>query len=114
MNFAPTLSRNTAGYTNSKRLLQWALAVNGFYAANFEGDFDTSTYLAVFSFQELVELDADGIAGKNTWASLLSSCGNTARTVTAFDTSTRLTDATAVSLYNAGYIEGYLKRLKMD
>lgn len=105
MNLAPTLSRNIAGYTNSKRLLQWALAVNGFYAANFEGNFDTSTYLSVFSFQELVELDADGIAGKNTWASLLSSCGNTARTVTAFDTSTRLTDATAASLYNAGYRE---------
>ncbi|RDY29988.1 hypothetical protein [Lachnotalea glycerini] len=33
----------------------------------------------------------DGIAGKNTWASLLSSRGNTASSATAFDTSTRLT-----------------------
>ena len=28
MNKAPTLSRNISGYTNSKRLLQWALTIN--------------------------------------------------------------------------------------
>lgn len=105
MNMAPTISQYTSGYTNSKRLLQWALAVNGFYSGNFLGNFDTSTYLAVFGFQELMELDADGIAGKNTWASLLSSCGNTSRTVTAFDTSTRLTAVTAGNLVNLGFTD---------
>ncbi len=105
MNSAPIISINTSGYTNSKRLLQWTLVVNGFYGQNLDGDFDGITRLNVISFQELLALDADGIVGKNTWASLLSSCGNTSRTVTAFDTSTRLTAVTAESMRNDGYEE---------
>lgn len=105
LNAAPTLSINKTGYTNSKRLLQWALAVNGFYADNLEGTYDTSTQTAVTEFQELMELGADGIAGKNTWASLLVSYGNASRTATAFDTSTRLTETIAENLVNAGYQE---------
>lgn len=105
LNAAPTLSTNKKGYTNSKRLLQWALAINGFYADNFDGNFNTSTKTAVTEFQELMELDADGIAGKNTWASLLVSYGSTSRKATAFDTSTRLTEITAAKLVNAGYKE---------
>lgn len=105
MNAAPTLSRNTSGYTNSKRLLQWCLAINGFYPGGFTGTFGDGTYNAVYSFQNLMELGADGIAGKNTWASLLSSCGNTDRATTAFDTATRLTAATARAMKNSGYTE---------
>jgi len=105
MNAAPTLSINTSGYTNSKRLLQWSLAINGFYADNLEGTFNTSTKEAVTEFQELIELGADGIAGKNTWASLLVSYGNTSWTGTACDTATRLDSLTVVQIKNAGYDE---------
>ncbi len=105
MSSAPTLSINTSGYTNSKRLLQWSLAVNGFYADNLDGTFNTSTREAVIDFQELMELGADGIAGQNTWASLLVSYGNTSRTGTACDTATRLTASTAAALKSAGYEE---------
>lgn len=105
MNKAPTLSRNTSGYTNSKRLLQWGLTINGFYPGNLAGSFDSTMYTAVYNFQDFLCLGADGIAGKTTWASLLSSRGNTARSATAFDTSTRLTSTTANDLKNAGYSE---------
>lgn len=50
-------------------------------------------------------LGADGIAGKDTWAALLSSRGNTSRKATAFDTSTRLTLVTATAMKEAGYVD---------
>jgi len=103
MNAAPTLSRNTSGRTASKRLLQCALAVNGFWPGGLTGTFGDGTYQAVYSFQDFLCLGADGIAGKNTWASLLKSSGNTARSATACDTSTRLTATTAQALITAGY-----------
>lgn len=105
MNKAPTLSKNTTGYTASKRLLQWGLTINGYYPGNMSGNFDTNTYNAVYNFQNFLCLGADGIAGKNTWAALLSSRGNTARSASAFDTSTRLTPTTANALKEAGYTE---------
>lgn len=105
MNKAPTLSKNTSGYTNSKRLLQWGLAINGFYPGDFSGAFGNDTYQAVYDFQNFMCLGADGIAGKNTWAALLSARGNTSRKATAFDTSTRLTLATAVAMKEAGYVD---------
>ena len=105
MSKAPTLSKNTTGYTASKRLLQWGLTINGYYPGNMSGNFDTDTYNAVYNFQEFLCLGADGVAGKNTWAALLSSRGNTNRSATAFDTSTRLTLTTATALKNAGYTD---------
>lgn len=105
MNKAPTLSKNTSGYTASKRLLQWGLTINGFYPGSMSGTFDTSTYNAVYDFQDFLCLGADGVVGKNTWASLLSSKGNTSRTATAFDTATKLTETTALALKTAGYTE---------
>ncbi len=103
MNVAPTLSRNTSGYTNSKRLLQMALTVNGYYPGGLTGTFGNGTYNAVYNFQDFLCLGADGIAGKNTWASLLKSNGNSQRAATACDTATRLTQTTANSLVAAGY-----------
>ena len=100
---APTLSRNTNGYTNSKRLLQWALAINGFYPGGFTGTFGDGTYAAVYNFQDFCCLGADGIAGKLTWASLLKSNGDSSRAGTACDTATRLTSTKALALKNAGY-----------
>lgn len=105
MNKAPTLSKTTTGYSNSKRLLQWGLTINGYYPDNMSGNFDINTYNAVYDFQDFLCLGADGVAGKNTWAALLSSRGNTNRSATAFDTSTRLTITTATAIKNAGYTE---------
>ena len=105
MGAAPTLSTSTSGYTNSKRILQWCLAVNGFYPGGFDGAFGQGTADAVYQFQELMCLGADGIVGQNTWAALLSSCGNTNRSATCFDTSTRLTVNTAKALRDLGYLE---------
>ncbi|MBE5912885.1 MAG: DUF1906 domain-containing protein [Pseudobutyrivibrio ruminis] len=106
MNAAPTLTKKTKGYTASKRLLKWALTVNGYYPYGLnEGVFDDKTYNAIYEFQDFLRLGADGMAGKNTWASLLSSRGNTARKATACDTSTRLSRFTATDLKNAGYTD---------
>ena len=102
-NKAPTLSKNTSGYTASKRLLQIALTVNGYYPGAINGTFDTATYQAVYDFQAFACIGADGIAGKNTWASLVKSNGYSGRSATACDTATRLDTATATALKNAGY-----------
>lgn len=102
MGKAPTLSKNKSGYTASKRLLQWGLAINGYYPGNLSGTFDNGTYNAVHSFQDFLCLGADGIVGKNTWAALLSSRGNTSRSATAIDTCTRLNATSAKALKDAG------------
>jgi len=103
LNSAPTLSRNTSGYTNSKRLLQWALCVNGYYPGGFTGTFGNGTYNAVYSFQDFSCIGADGVVGKKTWASLMISCGDTTRQGSACDCSTRLTAERAATLVSAGY-----------
>lgn len=101
MNAAPTLAK---GSTNSEsiKLLQWALIVNG-HIIDQTLKFDDATYNAVRAFQELLCLGVDGIVGKDTWASLLSTCGNTSRKTTACDTSTQLTETTAKRLIDNGY-----------
>lgn len=102
MGKAPTLSKDKSGYTASKRLLQWGLAINGYFPGNLSGTFDNGTYNAVHSFQDFLCLEPDGIAGKNTWAALLSSRGNTSRSATAIDTCTRLNATSAKALKEAG------------
>lgn len=102
---APTLSRNTNGYTNSKRLLQWCLTINGFYPGSFSGAFDTNTYNSLYAFQEFVGLDADGICGKQTWASLITSRGSSERSATALDTSKKITFENATAIKDAGYTD---------
>lgn len=102
---APTLSKNTNGYTNSKRLLQWCLAINGFYPGSFSGTFDTNTYNSLYAFQQFVCLGADGICGKQTWASLITSRGSSDRKATALDTSKKITLENATAIKNAGYTD---------
>lgn len=101
MSAAPLLSTGSTDTENIK-LLQWSLIVNG-YLVTVTKQYDEQTRQAVYNFQEFLCLGADGIAGQNTWASLLATCGNTSRSVTAFDTATRLTDAVAAKLVTAGY-----------
>lgn len=101
MSFAPTLSKGSTNLESIK-LLQWALNINGF-KVDFTKKFDEFTYKAVYDFQDFLCLGADGIVGKNTWASLLATCGNTERKTTACDTSTQLTAVTAKKLKDYGY-----------
>ena len=99
----PTLSVNTSGYTNTKRILQWALCVNGYYPGGFTGTFGTGTYNAVVSFQTFYSLTADGVVGKNFWGALMTSCGDTSRKATACDCATILTAEKAAALKSNGY-----------
>jgi len=99
----PTLSKNTSGYTNTKRILQWALCVNGYYPGGFTGTFGTGTYNAVVSFQTFFCLTADGIVGKNGWGALMKSSGDTSRSATACDCATIIDAAKASTLYSNGY-----------
>ncbi len=76
---------------------------------------------AVKEFQEFVGLIADGIAGKDTWASLLTSSGNPNRKGTGCDRAHPLTKEIASALAADGrkvigrYIGGGLwKRLKRE
>ncbi len=103
INKSPMLSINTSGYTNSKRLLQWALIVNGFYPGSPDGIFGTNTYNALYSFQDFVCLSADGICGKQSWYSLLSSKGDRNRNATALDTAHIFNQSEAQQFYNAGF-----------
>lgn len=102
---APTLSKNTSGYINSKRLLQWCLTLDGFYPGSFNGIFDTDTYNSLYAFQEFVGLKADGVCGKQSWASLITSCGSSDRKATALDTSKKITLENAAAIKQAGYTD---------
>lgn len=53
------------------RVLQGALICNGYSTNGFDGIFGSGTKSAVKSYQSYHGLSADGIAGKNTFASLL-------------------------------------------
>lgn len=99
----PTLSKNTSGYPNTKRILQWALCVNGYYPGGFTGTFGDGTYNAVMSFQKFFCLSADGIVGKNSWGALMTSCGDTSRAASACDCATILTTEKAAALKYGGY-----------
>ncbi|MCX4299921.1 MAG: phage tail tip lysozyme, partial [Lachnospiraceae bacterium] len=102
---APTLSKKTSGYTNSKRLMQWCLAINGFYPGSFSGTFDEDTFSSLYDFQQFLCLGADGICGKQTWASLITSRGSSDRKATALDTSKKITLENAAAIKNAGYTD---------
>lgn len=103
LNKAPTISKNTSGYTNSKRILQWALTINGFYPGTADGVWGTATYNAIYNFQSFLCLGADGICGKQSWASLMTSKGDKNRTANALDTSRQITKEVASRLYQNGY-----------
>lgn len=79
--------------------MQWCLTINGFYPGSYSGTFDTNTYNSLYAFQKFVCLDADGICGKQAWASLIVSRGASNRKATALDTSKK------ISLENAAAIK---------
>lgn len=101
MNNCPTLRRGNTG--PFVYLLQYALYLNGFDPNGFDGQFGGGAFAAVSDFQRFTCLDSDGIAGKRTWASLLSSRGDVTRNCTACDTATRINSNAANTLENAGF-----------
>lgn len=104
LNSLPTLGININ--TDKKDfilLLQYALYLNGFDPNGFDGLFGGGAEKAVADFQRSVALDADGIAGRQTWAALLVSYGDVNRTCRACDTATVLTQAQARTIRSQGY-----------
>lgn len=83
-------------------LLQYALYVNGYDPNGFDGTYYNGAKNAVKSFQSFAGLAADGIAGKQTWASLLVSYGDADRTCHAIDCMTPIMENTAVLLTEGG------------
>ena len=57
---------------NITRVLQAVLICLGYYKDSFDGSFGDNTFSAVKAFQEARGLTKDGVAGKNTFAALLS------------------------------------------
>ncbi|WP_143318084.1 glycoside hydrolase domain-containing protein [Clostridium sp. HBUAS56017] len=79
-------------------LLQYALYCNGFDPNGFDGKFGDGAIKAVTNFQKFTCLYADGIAGPQTWASLLVSTGDALRKGTMCDCATSITPARAQTL----------------
>ncbi|WP_236892362.1 glycoside hydrolase domain-containing protein [Clostridium beijerinckii] len=86
-------------------LLQFALYCNGkeFDPNGFDGGYGNGVKNAVTKFQSFCGLNADGIAGSQTFASLLVSTGDSTRKGTACDCSTTITDAIAATLKSNKY-----------
>lgn len=101
---APTL---TNGTTNSENvlLLSWALTINGFYTGEFTSTLSNDLLESVRNFQDFMCIKRENVVEKGSWASLLSSKGDTGRDVKAFDTATRLTEAQANFFKSNGYTD---------
>ena len=89
--------------TNLVYILQYILYCSGFNPNGFDGAFGNGVKTAVTNFQNFVKLTADGVCGQQTWASLMSSAGDTTRNVTACDTRFEITDDRAKLLVKNGY-----------
>lgn len=121
MSKCPTIKRGGAASKSVVLILQYALCCNKFNPNQLDGVFGAGAERAVKEFQEFVGLIADGIAGKDTWASLLTSSGNPNRKGTGCDRAHPLTKEIASALAADGrkvigrYIGGGLwKRLKRE
>lgn len=99
----PALQMYGNNSTNLVYILQYILYCSGFDPNGFDGAFGNGVKRAVANFQNFVKLDADGVCGQQTWASLMSSAGDTTRKVTACDTRFEITDARAKLLVKNGY-----------
>ncbi len=102
LNACPTLQRGSTK-KNLVYILQYALYVNGFDPNGFDGGYGNGVVKAVTDFQDFTMLDADGICGKQTWASLLISYGDKNRQTSVCDTRFEITTERAKILKNNGY-----------
>ncbi|WP_164880412.1 DUF4474 domain-containing protein [Clostridium manihotivorum] len=97
----PTLSKGQSN--NFVLILQYILYCNGYDPTSFTGYFGDNTEAAIRRFQEFSCLPVTGIAGIQTWKSLLISCGDNTRKGTACDCSTTITPQIASTLKSNGY-----------
>lgn len=95
----------TVGSSNRNMIyiLQYLLYCNGFNPNGFDGGYGNGVKNAVKSFQSFCALDADGICGKQTWASLAVSYGDKNRSTYVCDTRFEITHDRAQILKNNGY-----------
>lgn len=84
-------------------LLQYALYCNGYDPNGFDGYYENGAKSAVTKFQSFCALSADGIAGMQTWASLLVSTGDNTRKGSMCDCSTTITNENAATLKSNKY-----------
>lgn len=85
------------------KLMKYALLCNGYALEDLSAAWTSETTSRVKAFQEEYCLEADGIAGLNTWMALLLSCGNPNRSAKACDCATVLNANKAKALHDAGY-----------
>ena len=98
----PTISMGSTK-ANLVKLLQYALYCNNRDPGRFDGIFDENMRTALINFQKFSALPADGVAGMQTWASLLVSKGDEDRKGTACDCATPINAARAATLKANGY-----------
>ena len=91
MSRLPTLRRYGSNSTQMVYILQYLLYLNGYNPNGFDGGFGAGVQSAVRSCQQDYNLTVDGVCGRQTWASLIVSCGDTSRAALACDTRFELT-----------------------
>ena len=101
---APTLSTGTSRSAYVK-IVQMCLMCMMEVNPGLDGVYDSSLASLISDFQEFYCLSTAtaGVVSRVTWASLLSSKGDTTRPALACDTSYQLTSAMANALYTSGY-----------
>ncbi len=98
-----TLGPLSVGVTGRPtELLQGSLTLNGFGVSQ-TGVLDTSTQTQLIAFQDLMEIEATGVADYRSWCNLLVSCGDITMPTRAFDTATRLSPSVLSSARDKGY-----------
>lgn len=98
----PTLSVGNSK-TKFNLILQYALYCNHYDPNGFDGQYGSGMKAAVAAFQKFAALPSDGIAGMQTFASLLVSTGDNTRKGTACDCAKTVTPEKAATLKANGY-----------
>lgn len=98
----PTLTPGNS-QTRANRVLQFALAVNGYSGGTFNGEYSSIVEDEVRSFQAFMTLPATGIANMPTIKQLLTSNGYVERSAVACDASMIINSSTASTLEQNGY-----------
>lgn len=84
-------------------LVRYCLCCNGYDIDIESNNWDNGLSVVIHVFQEGMALSITGTANLDTWMSLLLSCGNTDRAVTACDTRFEMTTARINQLKALGY-----------
>lgn len=85
------------------KVLQFALAANGYYISSFNGVYNSEVEENVKEFQEFMTLSVTGVADLKTIKQLLTSNGVTSRSAVACDASMIIDENTAKTLSESGF-----------